>query len=67
MQGQATSRITNEMQQCIQECLNCHSVCLQIVTYCLQQGGRHAGGARHDTARLLGNLQDERQLYASRL
>ena len=42
MQGQGTARITNEMQQCIQECLNCHSTCLQTVTYCLQQGGRHA-------------------------
>lgn len=42
MQAQATSRITNEMQQCIQECLNCHSICLQTGAYCLQQGGRHA-------------------------
>jgi hypothetical protein len=49
MQGQATSRITNEMQQCIQECLNCHSICLQTVTYCLQQGGRHAEAAHVTT------------------
>ncbi|NTU84076.1 MAG: four-helix bundle copper-binding protein [Chloroflexales bacterium] len=34
--------MSGEMQQCINECLNCHSVCLSTVTYCLQQGGRHA-------------------------
>ncbi len=31
-----------EMQQCIEECLNCHSVCLTTVTHCLQMGGEHA-------------------------
>ena len=31
-----------DMQQCIQECLNCHSVCLQTVSHCLQMGGKHA-------------------------
>ena len=30
------------MQQCIEECLSCHRVCLETVTYCLQQGGKHA-------------------------
>jgi hypothetical protein len=31
-----------EMQQCIQNCLDCHRICLETVTYCLQQGGHHA-------------------------
>ena len=35
----------NEMQQCIQECLNCHSVCLATVADCLRMGGEHAAAA----------------------
>lgn len=35
-------QMSEEMQRCIQECLNCHSICLQSVTYCLQMGGKHA-------------------------
>jgi hypothetical protein len=31
-----------QLQQCIKECLNCHSACLAMVTYCLQKGGTHA-------------------------
>ena len=39
----ATSRqLSGDMQQCIQECLNCHSICLATVPYCLQMGGQHA-------------------------
>lgn len=31
-----------DMQRCIQDCLNCHSVCLQMATnMCLETGGRH--------------------------
>lgn len=29
------------MQQCIDECQRCHSVCTTTVTHCLQQGGKH--------------------------
>lgn len=36
------SQVSQEMQQCIQNCLDCHSVCLNTVTYCLQQGGMHS-------------------------
>jgi hypothetical protein len=32
-----------EMRQCIQNCLDCHSICLETVTHCLQRGGQHAG------------------------
>jgi hypothetical protein len=31
-----------DRQRCIQECLNCHSICLTTMTYCLQKGGAHA-------------------------
>lgn len=31
-----------QMKQCIEECLDCHSICLETVTHCLEKGGRHA-------------------------
>lgn len=31
-----------DMQQCIQDCLDCHEACLETVRHCLTQGGRHA-------------------------
>lgn len=36
------NQVTQEMQQCIQNCLDCHSICLNTITYCLQKGGMHA-------------------------
>ena len=30
------------MEQCIQNCLDCHRACLEMVTYCLKLGGTHA-------------------------
>jgi len=36
----------NDMQQCIQECLNCHSDCLAMVPHCLQMGGEQASAAQ---------------------
>lgn len=34
--------ISPEMQQCIEECQNCHSVCLQMAAnHCLEMGGKH--------------------------
>ncbi len=29
-------QVSPEMKQCIQNCLDCHSICLNTVTYCLQ-------------------------------
>lgn len=34
-----------EMQQCIQNCEECHHICLETVTHCLQMGGKHAEAA----------------------
>lgn len=34
--------MSQEMKQCIQNCLDCHSICLETVTHCLQKGGKHA-------------------------
>lgn len=52
MSGQATiSEATDAgMQRCIAECLDCHQICLQAVTFCLRTGGEHA---REDHIRLL--------------
>lgn len=30
------------MEQCIRNCDDCHHVCLETISYCLQQGGKHA-------------------------
>src|SRR5678809_1313370 len=32
----------DELQHCIEECLNCHAVCTMTVQYCLAEGGEHA-------------------------
>lgn len=31
-----------EMERCIDNCQECHEVCLRMVSHCLQKGGRHA-------------------------
>jgi hypothetical protein len=31
-----------EMRQCIQLCQDCHALCTQMITHCLELGGRHA-------------------------
>lgn len=31
-----------EMQQCIQNCSDCHRICLATVPHCLRMGGDHA-------------------------
>lgn len=31
-----------EMQQCIQNCTECHNICVATVTHCLQMGGPRA-------------------------
>lgn len=42
MQHQMGQGMSQDMQRCIQECLNGHSICLQTTTYCLEMGGKHA-------------------------
>lgn len=31
-----------DMQECIQNCIDCHRTCLETTACCLQQGGTHA-------------------------
>lgn len=33
---------TDKLRDCIEECTRCRAICLEAVTYCLQQGGHHA-------------------------
>jgi hypothetical protein len=33
---------SDHMQSCIDDCLDCHSICLESVIHCLQMGGKHA-------------------------
>ena len=34
--------LTDEMQACIQNCIQCHQICLHMVQHCLTKGGAHA-------------------------
>lgn len=31
-----------EMRQCIEHCLDCHAICLETISHCLEMGGKHA-------------------------
>jgi hypothetical protein len=43
--------MTGEMQSCIDECLECHRICVETAAHCLALGGKHAE-ADHITALL---------------
>lgn len=47
--GDATT--SAEMQQCIQECLDCYSICTTTAAHCLDMGGKHAA-RQHQTVML---------------
>jgi hypothetical protein len=34
--------LSDEMQQCIQNCVSCHQICEQTLIHCLEKGGAHA-------------------------
>lgn len=36
------SQMSQEMQECIDNCLTCHSTCVEATNHCLQMGGPHA-------------------------
>lgn len=33
---------SQDMQNCIQDCLKCYSTCLETIQHCLMMGGKHA-------------------------
>jgi hypothetical protein len=49
-------RQSDAMRACIENCLNCYSVCAQTSAHCLIQGGRHAEASHlrllHDCAEI---------------
>jgi hypothetical protein len=34
--------MNQEMRDCIQNCQECHAICMETVQHCLQMGGKHA-------------------------
>lgn len=34
--------MAQNMEQCIDNCMECYRICLETVKYCLEQGGKHA-------------------------
>lgn len=34
--------VSPEMQSCIEECLECHRICVETAAHCLALGGKHA-------------------------
>ena len=37
--------MSTDMKQCLQNCTDCHNICVQTTAYCLQMGGRHVESA----------------------
>ena len=33
---------SQELRQCIENCRECHTVCQETLSYCLEEGGKHA-------------------------
>ncbi len=56
------NQVNQGMHECIQNCLDCHSICLNTVTYCLQKGGMHA---EHTHIQLLLNCAEICQTSAN--
>lgn len=52
-------QMSQEMQDCISNCMNCHAVCLETISHCLSMGGEHAS-PKH-----IGLLQDCAQICAT--
>ncbi len=46
-----TGHLSAEMQECIENCADCHNMCMQTVAHCLERGGEHA--AAHHIRALL--------------
>ena len=47
----ATRELTREMQGCIDNCTECHAICVKTAAHCLELGGEHA--SRQHQATLL--------------
>ena len=50
---------TREMQECIDNCTECHAICVATIAHCLQMGGKHAEAGH------IGLLMDCAQICAT--
>ena len=41
MQANMKHEMSATMKQCIQNCTDCHSICVQTIDHCLGMGGKH--------------------------
>jgi len=44
--AKAEEFINHNMEDCIENCNECHRICLETMEYCLRMGGKHADAAR---------------------
>ncbi len=62
MANQTSTQTSTEMQQCVDECMRCHAICLATVGHCLELGGKHADpahiGLLHDCAQICATSAD---------
>jgi hypothetical protein len=42
MTSHGTGLVSDRVQKCIDECTNCHHICLATVQHCLKKSGKHA-------------------------
>ena len=58
----AHKEITQEMRNCIDNCLSCYAICLETANHCLSMGGEHASpehiGIMEDCARICATSAD---------
>lgn len=38
-------QISAEMRRCIEDCSDCHNICMESVAHCMTMGGKHAEAA----------------------
>lgn len=38
----SSHKMDQSLEQCIQNCLDCARICMETLTYCHEQGGKHA-------------------------
>lgn len=37
--------MTKEVEQCLTNCTDCHSICVEMLTYCVEKGNKHTDPA----------------------
>lgn len=42
LQLKDNNHLSSEIQACIKNCLECHNVCLQTISYCIEASPRHS-------------------------